>query len=102
MAGDRRKERLFQRKGRSYTGASGCSTDARPCCNGAVEVFCFHCSVATGRSEEDNERITESALERVKDAIAHHDKTITLSVGQLTTGVTIPEWTAYLDIPRHY
>lgn len=25
-----------------------------------------------------------------------HDKTITLSVGQLTTGVTIPEWTAVL------
>ncbi|MCT6888849.1 MAG: helicase, partial [Lactobacillus sp.] len=25
-----------------------------------------------------------------------HDKTITLSVGQLTTGVTVPEWTAVL------
>lgn len=36
------------------------------------------------------------AFHRVKDAIANHDKTITLSVGQLTTGVTIPEWTAVL------
>jgi len=32
----------------------------------------------------------------VKNAILSHDKTITLSVGQLTTGVTIPEWTAVL------
>ena len=42
VAGDRRKERLFQRKGRSCTGASGCSTDARPWCNGAVEAEDFH------------------------------------------------------------
>jgi len=36
------------------------------------------------------------SFDRVKAAIANHDKTITLSVGQLTTGVTIPEWTAVL------
>ena len=36
------------------------------------------------------------ALDRVKEAIKNHDKTITLSVGQLTTGVTIPEWSAVL------
>ncbi|MFZ2584953.1 MAG: helicase, partial [Enterococcus aquimarinus] len=35
-------------------------------------------------------------LGRVREAIATHDKTITLSVGQLTTGVTVPEWTAVL------
>lgn len=35
----------------------------------------------------------KSNLEKVKYAIRHNDKTITLSVGQLTTGVTIPEWT---------
>src|SRR5699024_11197983 len=29
-----------------------------------------------------------------RKAIEAHDKTITLSVGQLTTGVTVPEWTA--------
>lgn len=33
---------------------------------------------------------------KVKEAIACSEKTITLSVGQLTTGVTIPEWTAVL------
>ena len=36
------------------------------------------------------------SFDRVKAAISNHDKTITLSVGQLTTGVTIPEWTAVL------
>ena len=36
------------------------------------------------------------SFNRVREAIATHEKTITLSVGQLTTGVTIPEWTAVL------
>ncbi|MBU5269468.1 Eco57I restriction-modification methylase domain-containing protein [Clostridium cochlearium] len=36
----------------------------------------------------------EKSFDKVKRAIKTHDKTITLSVGQLTTGVTIPEWTA--------
>lgn len=34
------------------------------------------------------------SFDRVRNAIEQNDKTITLSVGQLTTGVTIPEWTA--------
>lgn len=38
----------------------------------------------------------EEALHRVQKAIKENDKTITLSVGQLTTGVTIPEWSAVL------
>ena len=37
---------------------------------------------------------SKKSYDRVREAIANHDKTITLSVGQLTTGVTIPEWTA--------
>lgn len=37
-----------------------------------------------------------SSLLKVKNAIKYYDKTITISVGQLTTGVTIPEWTAVL------
>lgn len=49
-----------------------------------------------GRSEEEDERVKDSAFKRVKEAIKNHDKTITLTVGQLTTGVTIPEWTAVL------
>ena len=52
-----------------------------------------------GRSFEDEEndfKNNESSFKKVKDAIAKHDKTITLSCGQLTTGVTIKEWTAVL------
>lgn len=50
-----------------------------------------------GRSiEEDEQVISQRSLDKVKEAIKNHDKTITLSVGQLTTGITIPEWTAVL------
>lgn len=52
--------------------------------------------LAAGDGKTDDELITEESLERVKSAIKKYDKTITLSVGQLTTGVTIPEWTAVL------
>lgn len=52
--------------------------------------------LAAGDGKTDDEIISEDALNRVKDAIKNYDKTITLSVGQLTTGVTIPEWTAVL------
>lgn len=52
--------------------------------------------LAAGDGKIDDEIISEDALNRVKDAIKNYDKTITLSVGQLTTGVTIPEWTAVL------
>ena len=48
--------------------------------------------------EEEAEDIAnnEKSFDRVKKAIANHDKTITLSCGQLTTGVTIKEWSAVL------
>lgn len=36
------------------------------------------------------------ALKKVQDAIHDHNRTITLSCGKLTTGVTVPEWTAVL------
>ncbi|AUC24424.1 restriction endonuclease [Streptococcus uberis] len=49
-----------------------------------------------GRMSEEDDRLNKKALEAVRDAIRDNDKTITLSVGQLTTGVTIPEWTAVL------
>ena len=45
---------------------------------------------------EDEEKETEKAYNRVRTAIANNDKTITLTVGQLTTGITIPEWTAVI------
>ncbi len=47
-----------------------------------------------GRLSEDAE--TAKSYNKVKEAIAHHGRTITLSVGQLTTGVTIPEWSGVL------
>lgn len=49
-----------------------------------------------GRTGDKEEKATKKAYDEVVDAIANNDKTITLSVGQLTTGVTIPEWTAVL------
>ena len=47
-----------------------------------------------GRLEEDDASKSKRSFDKVREAIKNHDKTITLSVGQLTTGVTIPEWTA--------
>ncbi|WP_416176935.1 DEAD/DEAH box helicase family protein [Dialister sp.] len=60
--------------------------------NGNYEIIL---AAGDGRGEDDDQ-VTESALQRVKEAIKTHDKTITLSVGQLTTGVTVPEWSAVL------
>ena len=50
----------------------------------------------TFEEEENDFKANESSFKRVIDAIAKYDKTITLSCGQLTTGVTIKEWTAVL------
>lgn len=49
-------------------------------------------------SEEEINNIAENenAFNRVKAVIINYDKTITLSVGQLTTGVTVKEWSAVL------
>ena len=52
--------------------------------------------LAAGDGSIDDEKETAKSFVRVKNAISKHDKTITISVGQLTTGVTIPEWTAVL------
>ena len=49
-----------------------------------------------GRMDGDDQKQNEDSFKRVNKAIREHDYTITLSVGQLTTGVTIPEWTAVL------
>lgn len=46
--------------------------------------------------ELEDEFQNQKALDRVRDAIKKYDKTITLSVGQLTTGVTVKEWSAVL------
>lgn len=52
--------------------------------------------LAAGDGRIDDNVETVRAYNRVKSAIKDHDKTITLSVGQLTTGVTIPEWSGVL------
>ena len=52
--------------------------------------------LAAGDGKIDDDEANEKSFDKVKEAIGTHDKTITLSVGQLTTGVTIPEWTGVL------
>ena len=52
--------------------------------------------LAAGDGKLDDETENQKSFDAVRKAIAENDKTITLSVGQLTTGVTIPEWTAVL------
>lgn len=54
-----------------------------------------------GRSDDDTDPVAAGkSLDKVRMAIAEAEKsdgkTITLSVGQLTTGVTVPEWTAVI------
>ena len=54
-----------------------------------------------GRADDDTDPVAAGkSLDKVRTAIAQAEesdgKTITLSVGQLTTGVTVPEWTAVI------
>ncbi|MBR5711603.1 MAG: DEAD/DEAH box helicase family protein [Thermoguttaceae bacterium] len=49
-----------------------------------------------GQMDDEDEREYKKSYDRVVNAIRENDKTITLSVGQLTTGITIPEWSAVL------
>jgi hypothetical protein len=50
----------------------------------------------TFEEEENDIRGNETSYQKVKKAILENEKTITLSCGQLTTGITIKEWTAVL------
>lgn len=55
-----------------------------------------------GKGDEDN---LDSEIESVKTAIkesSEQDYTITLSCGRLTTGVTVPEWTAVFMLAGSY
>ena len=52
--------------------------------------------LAAGDGKIDADDENEKSLDKVRRAIKDHDRTITLSVGQLTTGVTVPEWSAVL------
>ncbi len=52
--------------------------------------------LAAGDGKLDDADENKKSYDKVVEAIQNFDKTITLSVGQLTTGITIPEWTAVL------
>ena len=52
--------------------------------------------LAAGDGKLTEEEENKKSFDRVTEAIRKHEKTITLSVGQLTTGITIPEWSAVL------
>lgn len=52
--------------------------------------------VAAGNGKADESDESGKAYLKVRDAIKKYDRTITLSVKQLTTGVTIPEWTGIM------
>lgn len=61
------------------------------------EVFSeYEIVLAAGDGKLSDDDAAEAALSRVKKAIASYDKTITLTVGQLTVGITVPEWSGVL------
>lgn len=49
-----------------------------------------------GDGKVDDDDKNQKPLDKVINAIRNNEYTITLSVGQLTVGVTVPEWTAVL------
>ena len=49
-----------------------------------------------GITGEEEDKLEGKAFNTVRKAIDTNERTITLSVGQLTTGVTIPEWTGVM------
>ena len=64
-------------------------------------IYAHKIIIAAGDGKDLNEEAedfisNEKSFDKVRKAIAENDYTITISVGQLTTGVTIPEWTAVL------
>lgn len=63
-------------------------------------------SIINVAGDGDEEDETKEALEKVKNGIEKASKageyTITLSCGKLTTGVTIPEWTAVMMLSGSY
>lgn len=52
--------------------------------------------LAAGDGKTDDQTENAKSFDKVTAAIRENEYTITLSVGQLTTGITIPEWSAVL------
>lgn len=55
-----------------------------------------HFYVANVAGEGDKEEDYDNALSKVQNTIKNHPYTITISCGRLTTGVTVPEWSAVM------
>lgn len=53
-------------------------------------------AVANVAGEGDEEEAYDDALKKVQEAIVNHPYSITISCGRLTTGVTVPEWSAVM------
>lgn len=64
----------------------------------------MHFGVANVAGEGDTyeEDYSKDALELVRNTIKNNKYSITLSCGKLTTGVTVPEWTAVLMLSGSY
>lgn len=60
------------------------------------EVFTGYKVILAVGDARDEKQPGLKAYDQVKAAIAENDKTITLTVGQLTVGITIPQWSAVL------
>lgn len=57
----------------------------------------YHVVLAAGDGRTgDDDPAVDAAFDRVREAVREYPRTITLSVGQLTVGVTIPEWCGVL------
>ncbi len=59
------------------------------------EVF-KHFGIANVAGDGDQEEAYDDALKKVRETIQKHDYSITISCGKLTTGVTVPEWSAVM------
>ena len=58
----------------------------------------FGVANVAGEGDDYEEEHADDALELVRSVIRKYPRSITLSCGKLTTGVTVPEWTAVLMI----
>lgn len=64
-------------------------------------VFC-NFGIANVAGDGDEDIPYTDALKLVQETIAENDYSITISCGKLTTGVTVPEWTAVLYLAGNY
>lgn len=62
----------------------------------------FGIANVAGEGDTYEQDCSQEALERVRSTIKNYTYSITLSCGKLTTGVTVPEWTAVLMLSGSY